>query len=151
MCRVICLQVFFPLSRSDRFRLPRYVLHAGHLSLAPGGHRHGGREADGAAHAHPARLQHPDVGPVLLLLPSRDRVRATDRTPRPRRVVRHRAGDGQRVTQSEREERELTDQGAKKKRRASLLFFFCLTPEGMCVQAGCRVPARLFCPLARKR
>uniref|UniRef100_A0A8C3DB03 Protein tyrosine phosphatase non-receptor type 9 n=1 Tax=Corvus moneduloides TaxID=1196302 RepID=A0A8C3DB03_CORMO len=53
----------------------RYLLRAGHLPVAAAGRGHSEHLPDGAAHADPARLQHPDPRAVLFLLHCHPRAR----------------------------------------------------------------------------
>lgn len=77
--------------------LARHVLYAGHLPVAAGGHRHSRYPSDSAADAYTEGFQHPDLGPVLLLLHSSNWVRPAPWETEPSAVVWLRPGDWQRV------------------------------------------------------
>lgn len=59
---------FFPSVHASF--LARHILYTGHLSVPAWGHRHSRCPSDSAADAYTEGFQHPDVGPVLLLLHS---------------------------------------------------------------------------------
>lgn len=65
---IALIEEFFSV---DAFCLPtRNILYTGHLPVPAGGHWYRGHPPDGAADAYPEGVQHPDLGPVLLLLHS---------------------------------------------------------------------------------
>lgn len=74
LCKDLVSCVTSPSSFFHLCSPTRHVLYTGHLPVPAGGHRHSRRPSDGAAHAYTEGFQHPDLGPVLLLLHSSHRV-----------------------------------------------------------------------------